>query len=317
MRGLGKSITVSRFFSKVAALTFANRSTTMTPRSPVAAFDSDRYDFKPYGFNCELWAPTVMPKPDRHNEIELNYVPAGTLTYLLGGRPVSIEPRRLVLFWAAVPHQILQWEMTKPYYVATLPLAWFLGCNFPEHLARPVLAGEIVADPRPSAGDELKFRQWTSDFRTSQPLRPRVAQLEIEARLLRMALTLGSRKAAASRACLAPAPNPALARADQIALYIARYYAEPLTAERIAKAVGLHPNYAMGLFRQAFGTTMVDFVVQHRLSHAQRLLISTDAPVIEIASAAGFRSLSRFNEAFKKACGCAPRDYRKNHARAG
>lgn len=283
----------------------------------VAAFDGGRHDFKPYGFNCELWAPTVMARPDRHNEIELNYVPAGTLTYLLGGRPVSIEARRLVVFWAAMPHQILQWEMTKPYYVATLPLAWFLGCNFPEDLARPVLAGEIVADPRSSASDELKFRQWSADFRTSQPLRPRVAQLEIEARLLRMALTLGSRRAPTFQACGASTPKPALGRADQIALYIARYYAEPLTADRIAKAVGLHPNYAMSLFRQAFGTTMVEFLVRHRLSHAQRLLISTDAPVIEIASAAGFRSLSRFNQAFKKACGCAPRDYRKAHARPG
>lgn len=290
----------------------------MKDQGRVAAFDGGRYEFKPYGFTCELWAPTVMPKPDRHNEIELNYLPAGRLTYLLGGRPVCIESRRLVVFWGAMPHQILQWDMTKPYYVATLPLAWFLACNFPEQLSRPVLAGEIVADSRCSASDELKFRQWTADFRTPQPLRPRVAQLEIEARLLRMALTSGNQEAAAFQTSSSGLThNPALGRADQIALYIARYYAEPLTAARIAKAVGLHPNYAMGLFRQAFGTTMVEFLVQHRLSHAQRLLISTDSPVIEIASAAGFRSLSRFNEAFKKACGCAPRDYRKAHARVG
>jgi AraC-like DNA-binding protein len=69
----------------------------------------------------------------------------------------------------------------------------------------------------------------------------------------------------------------------------------------------------MNIFRKAFGTTMVDFLLQHRLSHAQHLLLTTDASVIEVAGSAGFQSLSRFNEAFKRASGCAPRDYRKAH----
>lgn len=78
-------------------------------------------------------------------------------------------------------------------------------------------------------------------------------------------------------------------------------------------ANGLHPNYAMGLFREAFGTTMSNFILQHRISHAQRLLVTTDDAVIDIAFASGFQSLSRFNEAFKKACGSSPRDYRNAH----
>jgi len=69
----------------------------------------------------------------------------------------------------------------------------------------------------------------------------------------------------------------------------------------------------MNLFRQAFGTTMTDFIVQHRISHAQRLLVTTDDPVTEIAFASGFQSLSRFNEAFKRACECSPREYRKSN----
>jgi AraC family transcriptional regulator, melibiose operon regulatory protein len=104
-----------------------------------------------------------------------------------------------------------------------------------------------------------------------------------------------------------------LSRADQLACHIARHYQEPLTAGQIAAAAGLHPNYAMTLFRKAFGTTMTGFLIRHRISHAQRLLVTTDDPVIEIATAAGFQSLSRFNEAFKHACGCPPRAYRKTH----
>ena len=69
----------------------------------------------------------------------------------------------------------------------------------------------------------------------------------------------------------------------------------------------------MSLFRQAFGTTITDFIVQHRISHAQRLLVTTDDSVLEIAFASGFQSLSRFNEAFKKLCGCPPREFKRRH----
>lgn len=286
-----------------------------TERTPpeVSKFDSSRSDFMPYGFTCELWTPTLMSKPDRHNEVELNYLPSGTLTYLIGGRVTTVESRRLVLFWAAMPHQILKWDIPHPYYVATLPLAWFLSCGFPEQFAHPILAGEILSDLVPRAGDEARLKRWVRDFRSAQVLRQRAAELEIHARLLRSAVALRDRTPDESSAKRPRVPEPSLSRADQLASYIARYYVEPLTTERIAKAVGLHPNYAMNLFRKTFGITMVDFLLQHRLSHAQRLLITSDDPVIEVAAAAGFQSLSRFNEAFKKACGCPPREYRKAH----
>ena len=144
-------------------------------------------------------------------------------------------------------------------------------------------------------------------------MRERAAQLEIQARLLRLALALPVKDSpSGSRAV-----DPELSSADQIACYIAQHYNEPLTADQIAATVNLHPNYAMAVFRKAFGTTITDFLIQHRLSHAQRLLVTTDDPVIEIAAESGFQSLSRFNEAFKRSCGCSPRAYRKAHRGAG
>jgi AraC-like DNA-binding protein len=275
-------------------------------------FDDSRGDFAPYGLTCVLWSPTRMPRPDRHNEIEGNFLRSGSLTYLLGGRRTTFAAGRLVLFWAGMPHQIVRWETNEPYYVLTLPLGWFRACGFPDHFAHPVTNGEIVSDPAATPGDEKRLARWLDDFRSSNPVRERVAQLEIQARLLRLALALPARSAQAETLA-SRGPDPTLSRADQIANYIAMHYAEPLTTQQIAKAVHLHPNYAMGLFRKAFGTTMVRFLVQHRLSHAQRLLVTTDDPIIDVAAASGFQSLSRFNEAFKRSCGCAPRDYRKAH----
>lgn len=247
-----------------------------------------------------------MPRPDRHNEVEINLLRAGTLTYLFGGQRMTVQAGRFAMFWGAIPHQIVALGNAEPYYVVTLPLGWFLAAGLPESFAQTVLKGEIVSNDAPTHGDEAKFQQWEGDLHARNPTRERAALLEIQARLLRLALTLPEKAPAR-------APDPKLSRADQLACYIARNYQEPLSAEQIATATGLHPNYAMTLFRKAFGTTMTDFLIQHRISHAQRLLVTTDDPIIEIAAAAGFQSLSRFNEAFKKSCGCPPSAYRKSH----
>jgi len=100
---------------------------------------------------------------------------------------------------------------------------------------------------------------------------------------------------------------------EQMACLIAQRYTEPLTVEEIGKTVGLHPNYAMSLFKKAFGTTLVDYLIHHRVSHAQRLLATTDMKVVDVAFDSGFNSISRFNEAFRRGCGCSPREYRLRH----
>ena len=58
----------------------------------MTSFDHARPDFAPYGFTCERWTARQMRRPDRHNEIEVNLLGEGPLTYLLGGRKVVLYP---------------------------------------------------------------------------------------------------------------------------------------------------------------------------------------------------------------------------------
>jgi AraC-like DNA-binding protein len=269
-------------------------------------FDASRPEFSPYGFTCELWEPTRMPRPDRHNEIELNLLTAGTLTYLLGGHRATIRARRLAIFWAAIPHQIVAFEGHAPYFVVTLPLGEFLRAELEADVLHRILHGELVVDSATDACDELKFKQWERELRGGDTADVRAAWLEVRARLLRLARGMSNQPPAKHA-------SPDLSRADQLACYIARNYQQPLMSQSIADANGLHPNYAMDLFRKTFGTTMTTFITQHRISHAQRLLVTTNDAILSVALDSGFQSLSRFNEAFKAACACSPRDYRKAH----
>jgi AraC-like DNA-binding protein len=105
-----------------------------------------------------------------------------------------------------------------------------------------------------------------------------------------------------------------LNKVEQIVCYIAQSYVEPITVTDIGKAVGMHPNSAMRLFKKVFGTTLVDHLTHHRIFHAKRLLATTDQKIVDVAYSSGFSSISRFNEAFRRASGCTPRAYRLQYA---
>lgn len=282
----------------------------------MARFDPARPDFSPYGFGCVRWTPTTMPRGDRHNEIELNLLEEGSLVYLMGGRRVVVPAGRLVAFWAGISHQIVSFERLSEYFVLTIPLAWFLQWGLPDQFTQMVLHGGTVVEPDEGrlATDRASFERWGEDLRIGSEERRRVCLLEVEARLRRLAMSVaadGPRRQRRSTPAVLDGRH--LSRAEQMAGFIAQNYTQPLTAEGIGQHVGLHPNYAMALFQRTFGTTLNSHITQHRLSHAQRSLVTTKDSVASIAFGSGFGSLSRFNEAFRQSFGCTPREYRRLH----
>lgn len=283
----------------------------------MVSFDPTRPEFAPYGFTCELWTPKPMKRADRHNEIELNLLKHGSLSYLLGGKTVTIPAGRLAVFWAAIPHQIISATVEAEYYVATIPLSWFMQCQFPAQFVDAILHARVVLDPEPQArcGDMEMFERWVHDLEDASPQKRRIAFLEIESRLLRFAVSVPGGIADGSD----PAGSETmietggLKRVGRMALFIAQHYTEKISAEQIGKAADLHPNYAMALFKKALGITLIDCLRQHRVCHAQRLLATTNDKIVEVAMDSGFKSLSRFHEAFQQLCGCSPKEYRKRH----
>lgn len=288
---------------------------------PYVSFDPDRPDFTPYGFSCVRWNPSPMRRPDHHNEIELNMIVRGSVSYLLGGRRVQLDTGTLNVFWAAIPHQIVEFARGTEYFVATIPLAWFLQCKLTDRFVQPLLHGEVLSERLEEhlPWDIGLFSRWEADLQHQDDEVRHVVMLELEARLRRMISTLPLAVASPTPKAKARATSlqgGELNKVEQIACLIAQRYTEQLTVTEIGRAVGLHPNYAMGLFKKAFGTTLLDYLVNHRISHAQRLLATTNEKIVDVAFSSGFNSISRFNETFRRACGCTPREYRARHALA-
>lgn len=280
-------------------------------------FDAERPEFAPYGFTCEVWEPMRMPRPDRHDEIEINFLDQGRLTYLIGGHRVTVDPRSVTLFWAAVPHQIIQFEDVTHYFVMTIPFGWFLQWGLPDDLRTQLLLGDVLAsetDEATGARDHGLFQQWHRDLSASSEEMQEVVLLELKARLLRLARSHVRRpplKAAPAQSTRSSGTSPNLEKAERMAGYIARNFKTRLLIQDIASSVDLHPDYAATLFRRTFGTTLNSLITRHRVAEAQRLLITTDDQIVNIALASGFDSLSRFNRAFKQLTGSTPSQFRR------
>lgn len=110
------------------------------------------------------------------------------------------------------------------------------------------------------------------------------------------------------RPCLKCRPElaPGLALIDlgnryaQVAVQlIEQGYLSEHSCEQLASRLGISDRHLRRIFADQFGASPIDYAQSHRLLQAKRLLADTDLPLSEVAFAAGFGSLRRFNELFK------------------
>ena len=96
--------------------------------------------------------------------------------------------------------------------------------------------------------------------------------------------------------------------------FIAGNFLEEIDTVDIAAAAGLHPKYAMNLFRRSTGMTLIKYVTLLRLSRAQAMLMNGADSILQVALDSGFGSVSAFNKAFRQIAGMPPSDFRRDAA---
>ena len=269
-----------------------------------------------YGLMCHEGAPPLMGNSHRHNDIEINFIISGGITYHFGSSTITLDQGCFCLFWAAMPHQLVDAKPDTRMYWITLPLAQFLKWTLPQSLAKPVLAGRPIST-HDTAMDELLLRRWDADIQIDDQETHRIMLMEVEARLRRLAreLSLQAVGSGVQTGAIVAGRAPSsvgVDKAEHMSRYIAEHFAEPLRVEQVAKSVHIHPTYAMHLFRETFGVSIINYLTQHRIAHAQQLLATSDKSVMEIALESGFNSVSRFYTAFNSTCGKSPRAYRES-----
>lgn len=101
---------------------------------------------------------------------------------------------------------------------------------------------------------------------------------------------------------------------------IINYVSTDLTADLSLKAfasrLNINASYLSSLFKKEMGVPLTEYVNQHRIEHAQRLLLCTDLPTKSVAVQCGVSDMHYFSRLFKQIVGVTPKVFRESTSMA-
>ncbi len=100
---------------------------------------------------------------------------------------------------------------------------------------------------------------------------------------------------------------------ESVLSYVSEHYAQSISIEELAKMHYISYSHFSALFKRMTGNNFVDYLNSVRISAAERLLVTTDMQVTEIAQAVGYSDLSYFSRRFSEHNHISPRAYRKKY----
>ena len=95
-------------------------------------------------------------------------------------------------------------------------------------------------------------------------------------------------------------------RLKKLFKYVQNHYHEPIHVTDMADLCNMNYSYFSRYFKKLTGKTFVEYVNYIRLTEAEKLLLTTNLNITQIAFATGFSSASYFIKMFKKHRGISP-----------
>jgi AraC family transcriptional regulator, melibiose operon regulatory protein len=271
-------------------------------------------------FGMRIFKPALMPRPHWHGHVEANFIRHARMVYVMDGQRIMVEPDQLVLFWAGIPHQLVDIQQTsdkEPELCNVyLPLDNFLFMQHIPDLQVAILTGGMVQFSTDLCSN-AQLRRWYTDYRTNNPEQLDVAKLEINAMFRRLSLLPFPflKKPWRENAETSGLASTHVRHVVAMVRYILENLEKPMKNNDVASSTGLHTNYALSLFTRTMQLPLKQFIIRMRLLKARGLLLDSDMAIATIAVDSGFGSASQFYAQFQKAYGTSPQQLRLSYQR--
>ncbi len=103
-------------------------------------------------------------------------------------------------------------------------------------------------------------------------------------------------------------------QARRIALHIDTHLSEPLLCKDLADRVNLSVSHFIRAFKATFGCSPHVYLIRRRIERAQGLMLTTDAPLGQIALDCGLADQAHLSRLFKQMVGDTPAAWRRARA---
>lgn len=105
--------------------------------------------------------------------------------------------------------------------------------------------------------------------------------------------------------------SKATKKLDIVLQYIHNNFQDNISNSALAQLVNYHPYYLNRLMLSTKGVTLHQYIINYRLSIAEKLLLTTDESISSIAVKTGFSNITCFTTNFKKKNHMTPTDFRE------
>ena len=94
--------------------------------------------------------------------------------------------------------------------------------------------------------------------------------------------------------------------------YLDSHYSAKITLDSLSESFFVNKYTLSREFKEAYGTSIINYLLMVRITHAKQMLRFTNVSVDEIGASCGITPLYYFSRAFKKIEGISPSEYRRH-----
>ncbi len=257
----------------------------------------------------------TMPTKHLHDEYEIYYLLEGERYYFISQHTYHIKKGSLVFVNRNVIHKT--GNVSQTYHDRILiefseePFATFFASmnDLDLHDFFETCTGVIECDPREQSTVESLLIGIHTEMRDKRPGYKLNVMMKLS-ELLIFALRYKNEHPANTNPESSTGKHT---KVDEVADYIVKHCSEDLSLANIADTFYTNKCYLSRIFKEVTGFSVNEYLNLHRIEKAQKLLISTDMPISEVADECGYKSLTYFEKVFRSFREVTPLKYRNEY----
>lgn len=246
-----------------------------------------------------------------HDELEIIYIKQGALQITINGQDYQGTAGSIFLVNPRELHLMGSSDLSVAYYTLLFPLE-FISFQSRDELETTLL--------QPLRSGQLIFEHEISDTTLKNKLcsiLDEITAINLETSSMkqlktRILLLQFLQQIVEYPSLIVPASGSKTDMQKELLVYIQQHYTDKITLQDLAEHFHLSEKYISRYFKEHFYLTFSDYVNHLRLTHAKKLLETTELSVTEIALCSGFPNVSYFIRTFKTCYEKPPLKYRKS-----
>lgn len=243
--------------------------------------------------------PVTMPVSHYHSYYEIYYLTKGNVRYFIDNTIYDLSAGDIVL----IPPNIIHKTSVIDEGASERLLIWFT----PEFLEKDRNDHVFDCFKKHHIKNVTKLNDILSSVETEHKTNDKFSKELIKTQIITLLIQLSRMSADKSNEVKTPS------FIQKISNYIGENFANEITLDNLCEEFSISKSHLSRLFKNSTGFGINEYITIVRIKNAERLILSTELPVTEIATRCGFNDSNYFSSVFKKIKGISPLKFRNDN----